>query len=459
MPAHHINLHGRRRSLFWRIHLWAALIASPFALIATLTGILYIFTPQIEAALYHHLDQVTPDGAMRPLDEAVAAASAAIPAGLRLHSVMPAYAPDQPVRVTLVPQEPDESGHAGHQHMATKPARPRFGPPKGAQVVYINPYNNAVLGTLGSAERFNQWAKRLHSRLLQGDGWRWLIELATSSMMVMLLTGIYLWWPRGTQPALPQSGASGRKAWKQWHGFAGVALGIMSLIILTTGLTWSKYAGEQVRTLRDASGQASPQVPPELHSTPMAEGSAMLSWQTVWELARQQSPDVALQLSAPRAPQQVWRIGAADRGQPDKRFDLLLDAYSGRPLYYSGWTENTAFGKATAVGIPFHRGEFGWWNQALLLAFGLGVLFSLVSGWVMFFKRRRSGWLGLPRLTPGSLTSPSLAMWLLAAALCWLMPLLAASAALVLACELLLARGNAQRKAQPPDAAGNFPPH
>jgi uncharacterized iron-regulated membrane protein len=29
------SLSARRHSLFWRIHFWAALIASPFALIAT----------------------------------------------------------------------------------------------------------------------------------------------------------------------------------------------------------------------------------------------------------------------------------------------------------------------------------------------------------------------------------------------------------------------------------------
>ncbi|MCQ6458596.1 PepSY domain-containing protein, partial [Vibrio parahaemolyticus] len=85
----------------------------------------------------------------------------------------------------------------------------------------------------------------------------------------------------------------------------------------------------------------------------------------------------------------------------------------------------------TAIGIPFHRGEFGWWNQALLLLFGASVLFSLVSGWVMFFKRRLPGSLGLPRLLPGAWTSPSALAWLLAAAMCALMPLLLISACML----------------------------
>nr|WP_315489117.1 PepSY domain-containing protein [uncultured Rhodoferax sp.] len=86
---------------------------------------------------------------------------------------------------------------------------------------------------------------------------------------------------------------------------------------------------------------------------------------------------------------------------------MLLDAYSCQRLYYSGWDQQTAFGKATAIGIPFHRGEFGVWNQVVLLVFGLGVLFSIVSGWVMYFKRRGRGLAGLPHLAPGAWKSLS----------------------------------------------------
>ncbi len=84
-------LRAQRRSLLWRIHFWAALIASPFALIAALTGIVYIFTPQIENALYGHLEQVEPVGKPQPLDELVRVATNAAPYGWVLHSLAPAY--------------------------------------------------------------------------------------------------------------------------------------------------------------------------------------------------------------------------------------------------------------------------------------------------------------------------------------------------------------------------------
>jgi uncharacterized iron-regulated membrane protein len=434
---------ARRRSLYWRIHFWAALIASPFTLIAALTGILYIFTPQVEARLYRHLDHVVPAASMLPLDVALASAQRAAPPGMAVQSVLPAYANDDSVRVVLVPAQ----GHSHDHHGAPAQAQSTTQTPRtGPLTIFVNPYDAQVLGTQTEQDRFSTWSKNLHSRLLQGDGWRWMIELGASWLMVMLLTGIYLWWPRAGQPALPQRGKHGRAAWRQWHAFAGVALGVLSLTMVATGLTWSKYAGDQVRALRDVSGQTPPKVPRDLHSMPVA-GAQTLTWQAAWLRARELAPDVAMQLTPPKGPHGAWLASAADKAQPGKRFDLVLDAYTGQRMYYSGWDKQTAFGQATAVGIPFHRGELGLWNQALLLIFGAGVLFSLLSGWVMFFKRRRAGLLGLPKLLPGAWRTVSPGVVVVGVALCALMPLLAISAAAVVVLELVFAQRGAKRAA------------
>jgi uncharacterized iron-regulated membrane protein len=433
------SLLARRKSLFWRIHFWAALIASPFALMAAVTGILYVFTPQIEAMLYASLDRVTPSGAMRPLDDAVAAARLAAPAGWQIHSVLPPHDASETVKVVFAPASGAKTKAGDHQHgpAAQAAAQPAFGLPAQAIVVSVNPYTAEVTGNLADRERFSTWAKRLHSRWLQNDNWRWMIELAASWLMVMLLTGIYLWWPRGAQTALPQAGAKGRIAWRQWHSVIGVALAAISFIMLATGLTWSKYAGGQIRSLRDAIGQTPPRIPHGLQSIQQAD-TAPMTWQAVLVAARRQVPDSPLQLTPPRGNQGTWRISSAERTQPDKRVDLVLDAYTGQALYYSGWERQTVFGKATAVGIPFHRGELGWWNQVLLLLFGSGVLFSLVSGWVMFFKRRGPESFGLPPLLPGAWKSAPSGAWIVAAIMFLMMPLLALSAVVVAAIEIML---------------------
>jgi uncharacterized iron-regulated membrane protein len=435
---------AQRRSLFWRIHFWAALIASPFALVATLTGMLYIFTPQIEAQLYGQLERVAPQGARLPLDAAVNAANEAAmraaPAGFEVQAVAPPARPEDAVRVSFGRPAGGGGAHAGHGQPAPAAAAPasasqRPGPGGDRITVFVDPYRARVLGIQRDRDRFSEWARRLHSRLLQGDSLRWMIELAASWMLVMLLTGVYLWWPHNGEAALPRTRVRGRAGWKQWHAFLGVLLGVLSLAMVLTGITWSRYAGENVRALRDWAGQASPQVPGRLHSMPHG---APLGWQQAWDRTRALVPDTPPQLTPPRGPHGVWRAGSADKRHPASRFDLVLNAYDGQVLYYAGWERQTAFGKATAVGIPFHRGELGIWNQVLLFVFAASVLFSLVSGWVMFFKRRRAGLLGLPKLLPGAWRATPPAAVLLAVALCALMPLLALSAAAVLAVEAAL---------------------
>jgi uncharacterized iron-regulated membrane protein len=425
-------LAARRRSLYLRVHCWAALIASPFLLVATLTGLLYVFVPQIEARLYGGLDHVKATGSMLPLDRSVAAAQGAVPAGLAVRSVLPPFEADSPVRILFEPARALE-GH-GHHHGTPAPAA-------GARplTVFVDPYDARVLGVQNTGERFSDWSKSLHSRLLQGEGWRWMIELGASWLLVMLLTGFYLWWPRPDQSGLPRAGKTGRAAWRQWHAFGGVTLGLLSLVMVLTGITWSQYAGENVRKLRDAAGQQSPAVPRGLHSTPRPQpGMQPLDWQAAWSGARAAAPPVALSLAPPAGAQGVWRIASVDRAAPTRRVDLVLDAYDGRVLYRAGWERQTAFGKATAVGIPFHRGEFGLWNQVLLFLFGAGVLFSLLSGWVMYFKRTRSGGFGLPVLLPNAWKAASPLALLGGVALCALLPLLAISAAAVLALEALV---------------------
>jgi uncharacterized iron-regulated membrane protein len=446
------KLMAQRKSVFWRVHLWAAFIATPFALIGALTGMLYVLTPQVEAALHGHLDRVVPAQSRLSLDELVGLATRAAPEGTALRYVVTPVEVDQSVRVYFDPAEEKrhkatgtEGEHSEHQAASVSggvvamalPVKMDRRLPQGS-IVYLNPYNGEVLGMQRELDRFSMWSKRLHSSLLQGNDWRWMLELSTSWVLVMLLTGVYLWWPRADQSALPKSGLTGRQGWRQWHAFTGVVLSVITLIILSTGLTWSRYAGSQIKAVADSVGQGSPQPPKNLRSQQQVN-QAPMGWQQVYEAVRAQAPSVSYQIAPPKRADDVWRISNFDRGQPTSRFTLLMDGYSGQALYYRGWDSFTMFNKATAVGIPFHRGEFGIWNQALLFVFGLGVVWWLVSGWVMFLKRRRQGFFGLPRLQPGAWRTVPVPAWLTAVVLLLVMPVWACSVGAVCLVELGLA--------------------
>ena len=404
--------------LFHRLHFWGGLIGAPIVLFAALTGLLYVFTPQIESWRHGHLDTVPVGAQVLPLDQQVEAALAVDPDAALRH-VVPGFAPGDSTQVFL--RAPHEH-HAGASH--------DHGLPTGS-IVYVDPYTGRVLGQLPEMARFKTWAKKLHSSALQGQGWRWLLELGASWMLVLALTGLAMWWPKpqraggpGWRALVPRLGR-GRTTWRDLHATVTITCGLVLAIVLVTGLTWSKHAGERFRQLQQAAGQEAPQVPRALHSVP---GDApQVSWQAAWTRARAEAPAVSLQITAPLTDEGVWHVENFDRSLPSRRFVMALDARTGETLFHSGWAQLPVLAKATAVGIPFHRGEYGVWNQVLLAIAALAAVFSVVSGLTMWWLRRPQGALAAPPLSPADLRGVPLRWWAVLAALALAMPVFGTS--------------------------------
>jgi uncharacterized iron-regulated membrane protein len=106
--------------LLLRLHFYAGILIAPFLVVSALTGLGFVFTPQLDQVIYAHelyVDQV--QGTARPLAEQVAAAIAAHPAGL-VGSVVPPASDDATTKVVFV-----VDGIGDKQH-----------------TVYVDPYTN-----------------------------------------------------------------------------------------------------------------------------------------------------------------------------------------------------------------------------------------------------------------------------------------------------------------------------
>ncbi len=444
--------HPRARyQALWRVHFWAGLLTAPIVLAAAITGLIYVFTPQVEAVRHRHLDRVevpSPQAVRKPLDEQVAAASALLPTH-RIQSVVPAYRPDYSTLVIMRDRNLPERNRGGREAQAGG-ARKAGGEHAGHSMdlpsdtlVYVNPYTGAVVGSIAEMERFRNWARKLHSSFLQGDSYRWIIELGASWMLIMLATGVYLWWPRSAQgtaqrrnPFVPRLAQGGRIAWKDVHSIAGVIMAALVAVILVTGLTWSKYAGGNFRKVQDSMGQSAPRIPSNLVAS-ASDGSPPLNWQKIAELAKERAPDISLAISPPRRDSRVWSVVNYDRSQPTKRFSMALDGHNGKTLFYAGWNEMPGLARATAIGIPFHRGEFGWWNQAVLVLIGLFSIFAVVTGIVMWLKRRGTSLAGAPRASWREWRALPLWLWPVLAAVGYALPTLGVSLLIMIVLECL----------------------
>ncbi|OLT23613.1 hypothetical protein BJF78_32035 [Pseudonocardia sp. CNS-139] len=120
------------RPLARRVHFLAGLLVAPFVLVLCLTGLVYVFSPQIHDDLYSrqlYVDQVGP--APRPVAEQVAAALAAHPEAA-LQSVRPPPAPDRTTRVNLAVPGADRPGQA--------------------RTVFVDPYTNYINGEVTTVD-------------------------------------------------------------------------------------------------------------------------------------------------------------------------------------------------------------------------------------------------------------------------------------------------------------------
>ena len=183
----------------WRWHFYAALLVMPLVLVLASSGAIYLFKPQIDRWEERDWRELGTAGAVSP-DAQLAAALAAFP-GARFH----AY------------RLPEAAGDAAMVHLAL---------PKGDQAgaqpmvdVFVSPQGK-VLGSLDPETRITATIARFHGSLLLGRAGDWLVELAASWAIVMILTGLYLWWPDGrglAGVAWPRLSHGSRLAWRDMH--------------------------------------------------------------------------------------------------------------------------------------------------------------------------------------------------------------------------------------------------
>jgi len=223
----------------WRWHFYAGLFVMPFLIVLTVTGTLYCFQPQIEPLLYPHRLVVAPQAKPRLSEEA-----------LLTHAVkaMPNEARPSSVRVSDDPARSAEFVFrlANGEH----------------ESVYVNRYTGVVLGTLSVEHRLMQVDRMLHRKLLLGKPGELLMELAACWTLVMIGTGIALWWPRESVRLRdlfwPKFSLNGRALWKSVHAALGIWLAIGAIAFIVTGLPWTGSWGKHFKSLATSVNLGSP---------------------------------------------------------------------------------------------------------------------------------------------------------------------------------------------------------
>ncbi|MGJ8544336.1 MAG: PepSY-associated TM helix domain-containing protein [Sulfitobacter sp.] len=428
----------------WRWHFYAGLFVLPFLAILAITGASMLWISWIDGRDGERTP-VTQLETMQPLSQQAQAATGHIAGGTLIQYVAPR--------------------HAGVAALF------RVDQGEDAIMVAVDPYTATVVETFPRRSGWYDVADSIHSSLMLGTAGDRLLETAASLSLLLIATGLYMWWPRGTSwraALLPKLGR-GRAKWKSLHGAVGLWFSAILVFFLLSGLSWSGIWGEKIvqawshfpaakwdnvplsDDIHAAMNHHRAEVPWALEQTPLpASGSdagvqgatGPVDLNSIDALAREIGFDGRYQMNLPSGPDGVWTLSrdsmSTDSLDPTSDRTVHIDQHSGNILADVRYADYSLMGRAMAVGTALHMGTLGLWSVLANTAVCLAVLFLCVSAGVMWWKRRPSG--------AGRLAAPpmpaDLPLWqgavLVGLAVCMAFPMAGLALLAVLALDLAL---------------------
>ncbi|QGV80968.1 PepSY-associated TM helix domain-containing protein [Streptomyces ficellus] len=383
---------GALRPLLLRIHFYAGLLIAPLLLIAAISGLLYALSFQAEKIVYSHELRVPVGERVLPLAEQVAAAREAHPDGT-VTAVWPSPEDGATTRVLMT----DPSVEEGK-----------------SLAVFVDPYTAEVRGDLPSygssgALPLRAWISEFHADLQLGETGRNYSEMAASWMWVVALGGLALWIGRRRTAkralVLPERGPKSRRRTLSWHGSVGL-WAVTGLVILSaTGLTWSRYAGENIDAVQTQLGGSTPAVSATLDGAAAGGDTGHEGHGSGHGTApAAQGPDVGID----RAVQAAHDAGVSGKiavtlptegngyvvKETDTQFPVHLDSVAvdpadGTVIDELRFADYPVLAKLTRYGIDGHMGVlFGLANQLALAALMVALILLVVWGYRMWWLRR-----------------------------------------------------------------------
>ncbi len=362
--------------VFWRWHFYAGVLVSPVLMVVAITGALYIFKDELERVIYPDTMFVVPQGESISLNRQLAAVEEAFP-DWKADTVEVDVDPTRATSIRIRRQQPSQS-----------------------QRVYVNPHTGATQGAIGD-NSFFRVVLDIHRRLFIGTTGRAVVELVTCWTIVLLGTGLYLWFPRRRKLVwgvlLPRLRSKSYTLLRDLHAITGAFLMPVAITIAFTGLVYSLAWGSIYKYATDLTGgtMESPQLASSADSPPLLLDEAVAT-------ARRHFPAATfVELQIPHGPgnEFVGRAQIGERAGPRNRAVLTLARSSSALISVQTSDQFPALSWWRSTwNYPLHVGSVLGTPTKVIWLFACLVLTALpITGLWMWWKRRPDGQTGFPR--------------------------------------------------------------
>ena len=366
------------------LHLWLGLISGVIVFIVSITGCIYVFQAEI-------LNTIEPWRFVEAQDEAY------VPPSVLVDTATAHMPGKTPSGLTYE----DETGAAAVGFYYQDGGKLNFG------VVFMNPYTGEFLhkkeSVLGEEFDFFRFIIDGHRTLWLPDPvGKYVVGIGTLIFVILLFTGLVLWWPRNWKKKSRDKSFKIRWSakWKRLnydlHNVPGFYVLFLGLIIAVTGLVWSfEWVDNGLYYL--ASGGESKDAHAHPHSNPefahLAENDSIPAIDRAFYKTMEDYPN----------PKRIYM--SPTMNEPDDAIEIVMHKYQGRfyhhdEYYYDQYTlelldverfDQASFAdKMDHLYYDVHTGMVWGLPGKILAFFASLVCASLpVTGFFVWWNKRR----------------------------------------------------------------------
>ncbi len=396
---------------FWKWHFLAGIISLPFVILLSITGLIYLFKDDYEWATQKHIREV-----------AIGQDEISFQTQWEIVKKSTGKKPDYLVM-------PNGPGYASEFV---------FGQFSDKYSVFINPYDGKATGDIIVEKTSMNTIKKLHGELLAGSYGTKIVELIASWMFVLIVTGIYIWWPqtwKASGTLIPRLRAGKRIFYRDMHAVTGFWISILLLMTLTGGMPWTDVFGASFKWVQKVTGTGYPATWSARTFTSSGSGEALTLDHFISE-AKKLDLDGEIEIHLPKGPQGVYSISNTYYPDQNRQVMIHYDQYTGVELHRNNWSDVGILMRGRMWFMAFHQGQFGAWNRWLMILTALALFTMSLSACISYLKRKpRNSW-GIPQ--PPSHFKPTFIFQILIGFLCLLFPMFGASVILIFLFETIL---------------------
>lgn len=377
-----------------RLHFYAAVFITPLLITLTLSGIAYLFFPEVENQLYkHEFYGQSEHTKQQSMTDAIK----------QIEKEHPGYT----INKVSVMESPYNN-------------RITIGDMEGNSYYIFLDNHNQIVDQQNAKYTYSNMVRSIHSSLsTENTAINYLVELTACWTVFMILSGIYML----VRKKLLKSNNKVLK-FQKWHAIVGLIIAIPMLILVFTGLPWSGFMGAKINQISTAYPQlgqtqlvanppkseaneipwalrqkAAPQSESGGHhggmAMPMTNIPGQLSLDKVIHNAEKQGLTRPFAIVYPTSPDGSFTLSKASNSgvtgfdvAPEKETTRYMDQYTGKQLGKVDYQDYGILAKWLTWGIPIHEGHlFGMANKIINLLVCIAFLVGIIFGFMSWFRR------------------------------------------------------------------------